>query len=167
MPIEPSDLVWYLSGGESNTDPDDSLGGEISTTQWTGGTAHDLFDVITAEQNESEVVDYRCVYVVNEHGSLTLQGSEVWFQSIVSGGANIALGLDDAGVDGTATTIANENTAPSNVSFSTPESQGAAVAIGDIPAGQHIAIWFRRTATDSAAASNDGATVRVSGETAG
>lgn len=167
MAIATADLAWYLSGGTSNTDPNDSLGGAISSTAWAGGQVHDLFDVITAAENTGETVDYRCAYVVNEHGSLPWEDVVVYFSDVVSGGATIALGIDPAGVDGTATTIADENTAPAAVSFSAPESAGAGVSIGSIPAGEHQAIWFRRTATDSAAASNDGATVRVLGETAG
>jgi hypothetical protein len=167
MPIEPSDLVWYLSGGAENDDPNDSLGGVMSTTAWTGGTPHDLFDVITAAENEGEVVDYRCVYVVNEHSTLDWQDAFAWFSNIVAGGADIAMGLDPAGVDGTATTIADENTAPGGVSFSAPTNKGAGLDIGTIPAGEHQAIWFRRTATDSGAVSDDGATVMVEGETAG
>jgi hypothetical protein len=166
MPIEPSDITTYLSGGSGNSNPFASLGGAVSSTDWTGGTIHDLFDRVTAPENVSEAVHYRCIYIVNEHDTLTWQGVNLWLVNIVVGGADVAIGLDPAGVNGTATTIANETEVPSGVTFSAPESIGAALSVGNIPAGGHQAVWIRRTATDSVALRNDGATLRWRGETA-
>ena len=157
------------SGSAGNTtsqgNPLNSTGNYISTTQWTGGTLNDLFDDITGDENANSVVDYRCIFIHNNHGSLTLLSPVLWIASEVAGGANIALGVDTtaASVIGAssaqALTIANVNTAPAGVSFSSPTSKGAGLALGDIPAGQCKAFWFKRSATNSAALNNDGVTV--------
>ena len=63
-------------------------------------------------------------------------------------------------------TVADEQTAPSGVSFSAPSNFAGGLSIGDIPAGSHKAVWARRTVTAGAAAVNDTATLRVQGDTA-
>lgn len=44
-------------------------------------------------------------------------------------------------------------------------NEAGAIALGNIPAGQHRAVWIRRTVNAAAAASNDTATLRVKGDT--
>jgi hypothetical protein len=94
----------------------------------------------------------------------------VWVSAETPGGVNIAIGLDPAGVGngsttGVATTVANENTAPAGVTFSTPTSKGTGLAITDLAPGTGRAIWLRRTATNSAAIDNDSATLSFEGDT--
>ncbi len=77
------------------------------------------------------------------------------------------IGLGSSAVNGTEQTIANEGTAPTSVTFSAPATKGAGLSIGNIPAGQHKAIWVRRTITAGAAANNlDNVVIRVEGDTA-
>ena len=52
MAIAAGDINTYLSGGASNSDPDASLGGAKSSTEWTGGTLHDLFDAVSGDENQ-------------------------------------------------------------------------------------------------------------------
>ncbi len=178
MPIQSTDLLFKYSvttGSAGNStaqaSPDASLGKYISTTQWTGGTLNDLFDDITGDENANSTVDYRCIFLHNAHGSLTLLNPVLWIASEVSGGANIALGVDTtaASVIGSssaqAVTAATQTTAPSGVSFSSPTSKNTGLSLGDIPAGQCKGFWFRRTATNSAALNNDGVTIQVEGDT--
>ena len=178
MPISSSDLLFKYStstGSAGNTTaqgtPNNSLGKYISTTQWTGGTLNDLYDDITGDENANSIIDYRCIFIHNNHGSLTLLSPKLWIASEVAGGANISLGVDTiaASVVGSSSAqallIANENTAPSGVSFSSPTTKSAGLSLGDIPAGQCKAFWFKRTATNSAALNNDGVTVQVEGDT--
>ena len=56
-------------------------------------------------------------------------------------------------------------TAPAGVTFSSPTTVGAGVALGTIGAGQVKAFWIRRTAANSSALSNDGVTIAVTGDT--
>ena len=71
-------------------------------------------------------------------------------------GTQLAIGVGSAAVNGTEQTIANETTAPTSVTFTEPASAAAGLALGDIPAGQHRAIWLRRTVTaGSGSSAND------------
>lgn len=166
MPIQSEDIATYLSGGASNSDPAASIGGAKSSTAWTGGTLHDLFPVITGDDNANEVVDYRGIYLQNNHGSLTWESVMAWISAQTAGGADIAIGLADEGLSATMETLANANTAPSGVSFSAPTTKGAGLSIGNMASAAYIGIWIRRTATDSAAIDNDGATLSFEGDTA-
>ena len=157
------------SGSAGNTtaqsNPNNSLGGYMSTTQWTGGTLNDLFSDITGDENADLQVDYRCIFLQNTNGTLTLLSPVLWIASEVAGGADIALGMDPtaASAIGTssaqAVTVANSLTAPSGVTFSSPTTFSGGISMGNLPAGQCVAFWFKRTATNSAALNNDGVTI--------
>lgn len=180
MPIASSDIKYRLStksGSAGDTtaqsDPDASLGKYISTTEMDlQTTLNNLFDDVSGDENAAQDVEYRCVFVLNGHATLTLQAAKLWLASVVSGGADIAIGLDPTGVvdkdqaTAQAEEVADEGTAPSGVSFSTPTTKTGGLSIGDIAPGYCQAIWLRRTATNSAAQNNDGATLRVEGDTA-
>ena len=166
MAITSADIDWFLSGGAANSDPDASLGGAQSSTAWAGGVANDLFDDISGNENADSDVEYRCVYVENGHATLTAQSSVLYISAETAGGADIAIGLDPAGVDGTATTIADEDTAPVGVTFTAPTTEGTGLSIGDLTPGQSQAIWIRRTAANTSAVASDGATLTFKCDTA-
>jgi hypothetical protein len=149
-----------------------SLGDQISTTQITDATLHNLFDQISGDENAASEAEYRCLFVHNNHATLTWENVVVWLSAEVAGGANAAISVDTTGVTakGSATaqakTVADENTAPATQTFSSPTTKATGLAIGNIPAGSVQGIWVRRTATNSAALSNDGVTIRCEGDTA-
>lgn len=180
MPIVNTDIVYRLSvktGAAGNTTastPAGSLGKYISTSALDlVVTLNNLFDDVSGDENAASDVEYRCIFVLNDHATLTLQSPVVaWIAAEVAGGADIAIGLDPAGVvakgsaGAQAATIATEQDAPAGVAFTSPTTKGAGLAIGDIAPGYCQAIWVRRTATNSAAVNNDGVTLRVEGDTA-
>ena len=160
------------SAGNTNTSTAlTSLGKYISTTAWAGGTANDLFDDITGAENAASQVDYRCIFIHNNNAANDYQSVVAYLSAEVAGGSNIAIGVDTtaASAIGSATaqalTIASTTTAPAGVSFSSPTTAGTGISVGTIPVGYCQAIWVRRTATNSAALSNDGVTIAVSGDT--
>jgi hypothetical protein len=165
MPIVSGDIHYRLSGGAANSTPSASLGGAKSSTQVTNGT---LFDDVSGAESAAGHTDYRCVYVHNNHGTLTLQNAKVWIQTNTpSSQTTIALALAGEGLNGTAETIANENTAPAGESFSsTPVDYSTGLSLTNIPAGQHYAVWIRRVVDAGAAAAADSFTIRVEGDTA-
>lgn len=171
MPIVASDIVYRLSGGAGNTNPNSALGGAISTAGGglinSGVPLNNMFDDVSGDESDAGDVEYRCIFVRNDHGSLTLQNPVLWIQSTTpSSDTVMAIAVADEGVANTVETIANEGTAPSGPSFSSPTSKGAGIALPDIAAGAAIGIWVRRTVTSSAAAANnDVFTLRVEGET--
>lgn len=177
MAITATDILFKLStksGSAGNTltsTPNASLGKYISTTQITDATTDNLFDVVTGDENAASDVEYRGFFVHNNHGSLTWQNVVVWLSADVAGGAATAIGLDTTAVSAVgsasaqALEIADESTAPSGVSFSAPTTKGAGLSIGNIAAGSVKAIWVRRTAANTSAVNDDGATIRAEGDT--
>jgi hypothetical protein len=162
------------SAGNSTAqaDPNASLGKYISTTAWAGGSLNDLFDDISGAENAASTVDYRCIFIHNSNTANTLQNAVVYISAEVGGGASIAIATDNiaasaiGSASAQAATIASETTAPSGVSaFSSPTTAGTGLSLGNIGVGQCKAIWIRRTAANSAALSNDGVTIAVSGDT--
>lgn len=156
MPIVSSDLHYPLSGGTSNTDPNASLGGVISTTDIVDNVSQNLFQNVTGAQSLAGFIDYRGIYVKNAHASLTLIGAKIWIQQQPTAtGDATAIGLDPNGLNVTMETIANETTAPAGVSFSAPANFAAGLSLGDIPHGQFYGVWVRRTISASTAAYTD------------
>lgn len=152
MPLISGDFVTRLSGGSSNSDGNASLGGVKSST--AASTSIDgLFDQTSSAEALAGDTEYRCVYLHNGNGSSEMLSAVVWISANTpSGGTALAIGVGTAAVNGTEQTVANESTAPAGVTFSEPASQGAGLALGNIPAGQHKAIWLRRTVNASTAA---------------
>ena len=162
MAIVSTDIIYRLSGGAGNTDQNASLGGVKSST----AASASIFDDVTSAEASSGDTEYRCVYVHNNHGTLTYLGSKVWVQANTpSSDTDVAIGLGTSAVNGTEQTVADENTAPSGVVFSAPSSFAGGLSIGDIPAGQHKAVWIRRTVNAGAAVATDSFTLRVQGDT--
>lgn len=171
MPIVASDIVYRLSGGTGNTDPNASIGGARSTAGGgviTTDTINNVWDNVAGADSAAGDIEYRCIYILNNHGSLTLTAPVIWIDSnTASADTTVAIAIGSSAVNGTETAVANENTAPSGPTFSTPTSFGAGLALGDLAAGAHKAVWIRRTVTaGAAAANNDAYVLKVQGETA-
>jgi hypothetical protein len=171
MAVQNSDIQFRLTGGSGNSNEDASLGGVMSSTAWAGGTLHDLFDPVTGDENAASDVEYRCIFVRNNNGSDTWGPNiKAWLSAVTAGGADIAIGLDPAGVGngattGVPTTVANENTAPAGVTFTNPTTKaGSTLAPANVGPGAGFGLWIRRSATNSSQQSGDGATLSVEGD---
>lgn len=165
MPVAASDIKIYYSGGASNSNPAASLGGTISSVEVSNTPLNNLWDDVSEGEASAGDTEYRCIYIKNTHSTDSLLSAAVYIASNTpSDDTAIAIGLDAAGVGGTATTVANESSAPSGVSFSNAPNSGSALAIGTLGAGQAIGLWMRRTVNpDAVAAANDQFTIRVTG----
>ena len=166
MPIVPADIQLRLSGGAANANPNASLGSAISANA-VGAGLHNLFDVVSGAESAAGDTEYRCIYVRNGHASLTLYGAVVFISSNTpSAGTDAAIGVGTSAINGTEQTVANENTAPTGVTFSQPTTAATGLALGDLGPGQHKAVWVRRTVSAGAAAyNNDGVTLAIQGDT--
>lgn len=168
MSIAAADIKYRLSGGAANSDVNASLGGAKSSVDLVDNTDNNLFDDVSGDEHTAGDTEYRCIYVHNGHGSLSLTGAKVW-RSAHSPGSDtvVAIGVGTAAVNGTEQTVATEADAPSGVTFSTAATDRASgLALGDLPAGQHKAVWIRRVvsagSTPQAAAS---VSVQAGGDT--
>lgn len=178
MPIVASDIKLKLSvktgsaGNSTAGTPAGSLGKYISTTEISAVALNNLFDDVTGDENAASDVEYRCVFVHNAHATLTLLGAVVWLDAEVAGGTAAAISVDTTAASAIGATaaqakeIADEGTAPTSQTFSSPTTKATGLAIGDIPAGSCRAVWVRRTAANTAALDNDGFTLAVAGDTA-
>lgn len=175
MPIVPADIVYRLSvaaaaGDTTAGTPDTSLGDQVSTTVVTPAALSNLFDTVTGAEAAAGDVEYRCIFVLNNHATLTYIGVQLSIQSQTSGGGLIDIALDNIAVSAKgsgsaqAAAVANESTSPG----AGAGAFGAGpLVIGDMAPGQVKGIWLRRTVTAGAAALNvDGVILAVTGDTA-
>lgn len=122
----------------------------------TDNTTHNLWDVVSSTESNGGDTEYRCIYLHNNHGTLTLQNAKVWIASNTgSSSTAVRIAAGTSAINGTEQTIGGEGTEPSGVSWSTAANEGAAVSLGNIPAGQHKAIWIERVVNAGASAAND------------
>lgn len=144
-----------------------SLGDQVATNGPATSGLNTIFDDVSPAEATAGDVEYRCVFVLNNHATDTAFNVGVTVVSEVALGGTWDIALDNIAVSakGAATaqaaTIANENTAPSGVG-----AFGKGVlTIGDLAPGQVKGVWIRRTVSAATAAlSNDGATLRITGE---
>lgn len=162
MAITAAEIKLLLSGGAANTNPDLSLGGAVSATD----TPANQFDRVTSTEASTGDSEYRCSYVKNTHATLTMVNTHLWITAnTVSADTNIQIGLGTSAINGVEQTIADENTAPTGVTFSDAATEGAAITVGDLAPGQTKAIWWKRIVNAAAAASNDTYNTRIKCDT--
>lgn len=169
MAITSSDLIIRLSGGSGNTNVNASIGGAKSSTAVTDNTLNNIFDSIDGTESTSGDTEYRCVYLHNNHGTLTAQNVRVYIQSnTTSADDTWTIGLGTSAINGTEQgPLADESTAPSGVTFSAPTTYAGGLASADIPAGQHRSVWYKRVCNAGAAAiDNNAATINFDCDTA-
>jgi hypothetical protein len=178
MAITASDLVLRYSvktgsaGDTVSGTAAGSLGKYVSTTAMATG-AGGLFDDVSGAENAASESEYRCVFLLNNHATLTAYSAVVYLSAEVSGGASCAVAVDNiaASAKGAssaqAAEIANEDAAPSGVgSFSSPTTAATGLSLGDLTPGQVCAFWVRRTTANTAAVDADGVTIGVSVDSA-
>ena len=112
-------------------------------------TTNAVFDAVLKSENIAGTQDYRCLYFQNDY----TDASQVYDPTIQilseTSSAIFAVGfLSDKNV--IAASIANENTAPAGITFITPATTDAPIAMikGAVTAllpGEFVGIWFRRT----------------------
>ncbi len=120
---------------------------------------NNLWDDVSGIEQAQGSTEYRCIYLENTHGTKDMFQVSVFFDDTlkVAFGEGYAIGLDPAGINGVATTIVDEVTAPGGVTFDAGAlSEGLAILIGNLAPGDFQAVWIRRTVTGSQ--QNSGAT---------
>lgn len=94
----PDIVKFYLSGGASNSNPNLSLGGVMSSVEIDFSNPQDnLFDDVLSDDALNGYIDYRCFYIMNVTtgvDSVTVHNLVVEIDSEVSGGSSIVLGDD-------------------------------------------------------------------------
>lgn len=153
MAITADKMILYLSGGASNTNPNNSLGGGISTTQLVADDSNtvrlqNLFSNRTASQASSGGKWLRCIFLKNTSSSETATSVQVWQSAIQPAGdvLFIAVGKEGQGTLGDANgPVANESTIPwSTVGlFKSYPDATHTCPIPDLAANAYCAIWVQ------------------------
>lgn len=99
-----------------------------------------MFNDITAQQSTTGVIDYRCIYYVND-GDASVDIS-LSLPSIDSP-ETYKVGFDGGSVGATAVTITDEYTEPTGVTWSAPTTSSTLDVT--LLVGEHIALWTERT----------------------
>lgn len=166
--IVAGDLEYRYTGGAANGDESLSIGGATSSVEITTASDNNLFPDVTGDEASSGNTKYRCLALLNNHGSLTLQNSKTWFTSnTTSADDTLNMALSGLGLNTQAESTADEDTAPSNgESFTAPASKAAGLSVGNVPFSQYYPLWLQRV-VDAAASAVDAnaATIRWEGDT--
>lgn len=92
MTVTAEDIKLVLSGGEYNSNPYDSLGGDPSLrVVW--GTTNNLYDDVTSDQALDGYIDYRCIYAVNNNEDSSFYSSRIYVENQVDEGSDIEIGV--------------------------------------------------------------------------
>jgi hypothetical protein len=94
MAISANDISVVLSGGSSNTDPNDSIGGDPSNVVVNVGRINNLFDDVTPEEAEAGFDEFRCFYVFNDSDQV-ITNITIWIVSQTDGGSSLEVGIQD------------------------------------------------------------------------
>lgn len=113
---------------------------------------NNLFDDVLKADALNGAIDYRCIYLYNNHPTEAFLQVGVYGYGAsgnpAAAGDLFYVGADPAGAGngtstGVAATIANEATAPAGVTFSSP-ILASPLILGPLNAGEARAIWLRR-----------------------
>lgn len=146
MSIVVSDIGMYLTGGSSNTNPNLSLGGNVSSTEVVSNQLHKLFRRIDEGEASSGVTLYRCVAIKNKDPSLEMRN--VAFYMVVDSKAADSLVLyskAQAGKNVVETPVADEFTTPTggNINFIAALNRSGGLSLGNLDAGDFINVWIK------------------------
>lgn len=174
MPIASADIKYRLSvvaaaGDTTAGTPATSLGDQVSTTEITPAAIGNLFDDVSGSEASGGDVEFRCIFVLNNHATLTLQNATIAVLSQTAGGASIDIALDNIAVSAKGSASAQAASIPDE---GTPPGASAGafgagpLSIGNLAPGQVKGIWVRRTVPAATSALDpDGVVLRVTGDT--
>lgn len=122
--------------------------------------ANSIFDDISKVESNTGESEYRCLYLKNAGTVATVDLIDeivLFIKTQTAGADSISIGLDPGGKNTAPTAVANEDTAPSGVTFTAPSSAASGLAVGALDATDYYPFWIKRTvpaATRTATAAN-------------
>jgi len=169
VPIVEADLIFRLSGTVSNTDPNLSIGGAMSTV--AGGIVdtdvlNNDMDDISSDEAAAGITIYHGYYYENTNGSLTWTIPVFFIESQTSSGdtnVNIAIALEAKNVD--IETLVNEETTPTGITFTAPANKAAGIAIGDLDPADNRGFWVEYIVNAGSGTTLDDYTIEAEGDT--
>ena len=174
MAINAANLKYYYSGGASNSNPTLSIGGTKSNVELSATALNNLFDNVTGDEATSGYDEYRLLYFQNidTDADGLMDPVVLWIVAQPAGDDSMEVGLSTQGKNAVATAIADDHTAPAEVTFHeeiTKEGGIDFVTVGiAMPFSQndYIGIWFHRHVPAGASLqASDGFQWRIEGDT--
>lgn len=168
MPIVDTDIEHRYSGGAANTDPDDSIGGDMSTAG--GGlivtnTLNNDMDDITSAEATAGITIYHGYYYLNTHATLSYIDPHFWIDSQSSSADTaVAIAMADEAKNVSIETLADEETPPAVVSFTAPANYAAGLLVTTLDPDDFRGHWVRYLVSPAAAPFLDSYTLAVQGD---
>lgn len=169
MPIAASDILLRLSGGTTETDPNNALGGAMSTVGGgiiTTDVLNNDMDDITSVEASAGITIYHGYFWENTHGSLTYIQPKMYIDTqTASGDTSVEMAIAGEAKNLSIETVASETTAPIGEVFSAPANFAAGINVGDLDAGDYRGWWCKYIVNASASAILDTYTIGIQGDT--
>jgi len=140
---DPTRLQFYLSGGAINTDADNSLGGAKSGAL-VPVSLNSLFNEISGIDVVRGRSIYRCIYLSNTDTVNSAVGLLLWVDGILQA-SSLSVGVDPAGVNGTAQVISDKYQQPTGVDFVETYGQSSALPLALLTSGDYVPVWIKLT----------------------
>ena len=134
-----ADLIYKLTGGASQADPDLSLGGTGSSVTLSSTALNNLFDNVTPpELVGSAYTNYRAIDIYND-GDAEARNVEFYLTDTPNAESIIAIWYESS----PGQSIVDEDTEPLGATWTTP-LVGSKQATAEIAAAGRARIWVRR-----------------------
>lgn len=159
-------LEFRLTGGSSNNDPNDSLGGATSSNTLSSTPLNNLFDNVTPSEAAAGDEEYRAIDIWN-NGDATAENVSVYMSTTTSSPDSelqFAKESPDNTHDGSdqGDTVADESTAPSDVTTFSQYTSSSKLSLPNIPASEGCRLWIKRVISSGADNTpNDQGTITV------
>ncbi len=172
MPIIEADLIHRYSGSGTASNPDLSIGGAINATDPDGvivsdSDNNDMNDITSAEAL-SGIIIYHGYFYSNEITSAVLTWTDpvFWIQSQTSSGdTNVLIAIALEAKNLAIEVLADEETAPTGISFTAPANKAAGISIGSLNQNDFRGHWIQYIVSVEATAAVDQYTIRAEGDT--
>jgi hypothetical protein len=150
MAIGPADIKFYKSLNSSGGNI--CLGGGIdlvsAALNKNDDVANPIFNQVfrdfTDSERENGFQQCHCIFVRNEHATLTWTNIKMWFSAVTPNPATFTrMGMDPAGLNNPATTISNVMNEPPGVDLETRHNaESESIALPNLPPNGYVAIWI-------------------------
>ena len=140
-------LEFFYSGGGSNSDPELSLGGSISSANISTTSLNNLFqDAEPPWTADQDSVQYVGINLKNTDGSYLARNVTFYFVDTPNVESTLAVWNDTTGTQ----SIPDQDTIPTGSPSWTTPLIGSKLSLGDLAAGASHRLWIRRTVIEGA-----------------
>jgi hypothetical protein len=174
MAIADTNIKFYESLADEANDDDKSIGGNINLSAPLNKNQNpstplfnQLWDDFTTSEKKNGDVEYRCIFVRNEHGTDTLTNIKIWFTAELTPSPDtyIRMGVSNLAVNTAEQSLVTAEDTPTGINFDARHnSEDTAISLPNLAPNAYKAIWIQRRIRANAAQYNkDSFTLRLDG----